>query len=39
MMNFNDILKKNVTYDNIKSDQKLGLRLLSRKHNFLGLTH
>ena len=33
-MNFNEIFRKNVTYDNIKSHQKSGLHPLSRKYNF-----
>ena len=33
-MNFNEIFRKIVTYDNIKSHQKSGLLPLSRKKNF-----
>ena len=32
--NFNEVFRKNLTYDNIKSQQKSGLQPLSRKHNF-----
>ena len=32
-MNFNEIFRKNVTHNNIKSHQKSGLHPLSRKHN------
>ena len=34
MMNFNEIFRKNITYVDIKSQQKLGLHPFSRKHNF-----
>ena len=34
MMNFNEALKKNITFDNIKSHQRSRLHPLSRKHNF-----
>ena len=34
MMNFNEILRKNIAYDDIKSQQKLGLHPFPRKHNF-----
>ena len=42
-MNFTKIFKKNVTYDDIKSDQKIKLYTLFRQyiflHIFLGLRH
>ena len=34
LMSFNEIFKKNVTCDNIKSDNKSGLHPLSGKRNF-----
>ena len=34
MVNFKEIFRKNVTYGNIKSHQKLGLHPPSRKRNF-----
>ena len=34
MMDFNEIFRKYVTYDNIKSELKSGLHPPSRKHNF-----
>ena len=33
-MNFNEIFRKNVTYDNIKSLKKSGFHPLSGKHSF-----
>ena len=33
-MDYNDILRKNVTCDNIKSHKKIELHPLSRKRNF-----
>ena len=33
-MNFNEIFRKNVTCDNTKSDNKLGLHPLAKKDNF-----
>ena len=33
MKNFNEIFRKNVTYDNIKSDLKSWLHLPSKIHN------
>ena len=38
MMNFYQIFRKNLSYDNIKSHQKSGLHALSRKHNFGKIT-
>ena len=34
LLNFNDIFRKIVTYDNMKSHKKSGLHPLSRKRNF-----
>ena len=34
MMNFNEVSRTNVTYENIKSYQKSWLHGLSRKNNF-----
>ena len=34
MINFNEIFRKNATYDNIKIHQKSGLLPLSRENNF-----
>ena len=33
-MNFDDIFRKDVTYENIQSHKKAGLHLLSRKYMF-----
>ena len=37
-MNFNEIFRKNTTYDNDINHQKLGLHPLSRKYNFVKTT-
>ena len=34
MRNFNEILRKDVIYGNIKSNKKTGLNHFSQKHNF-----
>ena len=34
MRNFNEIFRKDVTYDNIKSPKKAGLHPISEKHIF-----
>ena len=34
LRNFNEIFRKDVTYDDIKSNKKSGLNLLSRRHVF-----
>ena len=37
-MNFNEIFRKNTTYDNDINHQKLGLHPVSRKYNFVKTT-
>ena len=34
LRNFNEMFRKHVTYDNIKSHKKTGLHAFSEKHNF-----